>query len=76
MNMTEFIGYFAASPGDRAILNEDASVMVFGEKHDFINYLENHPEKNFLISVLAELSVLMTKRPFHYWPYLVRLSRI
>ena len=31
--------------GDRAIVNEDGSVIVFGNKDDFINYHENHPEK-------------------------------
>jgi hypothetical protein len=45
MNMTEFIGYYASFQGDRAIVNEDNSVIVFGKKHDFINYHENHPEK-------------------------------
>ena len=45
MNMTELIGYYASFQGDRAIVNEDNSVIVFGKKHDFISYHENHPEK-------------------------------
>ena len=45
MNITELIGYYASLQGDRAIVNEDSSVIVFGNKNDFINYHENHPEK-------------------------------
>ena len=45
MNTTELIGYYASLQGDRAIVNEDSSVIVFGKKNDFINYHENHPEK-------------------------------
>jgi hypothetical protein len=43
--MKEFIGYFASFQGDRVIVNEDHSVIVFGKKHDFISYHENHLEK-------------------------------
>ena len=45
MNTVKLIGYYASFQGDRAIVNEDNSVIVFGDKHDFINYHENHPEK-------------------------------
>jgi hypothetical protein len=45
MKKTELIGYYASFQGDRAIVNEDNSVIVFGNKHDFINYHEKHPEK-------------------------------
>jgi hypothetical protein len=45
MNTTDLIGYYASFQGDRAIVNEDNSVIVFGNKHDFINYHENHPEE-------------------------------
>ena len=45
MNTTVLIGYYASFQGDRAIVNEDNSVIVFGNKHDFTNYHENHPEK-------------------------------
>ena len=43
--MMKFIGYYASFQGDRVIVNEDNSVIVFGKKHDFISYHENHPEK-------------------------------
>jgi hypothetical protein len=29
--MTEFIGYYGSFPGNKAIVNEDASVIVFGK---------------------------------------------
>jgi len=45
MNTMKLIGYYASFQGDRAILNEENSVIVFGNKNDFINYHENHPEK-------------------------------
>ena len=45
MNSTDLIGYYGSFIGDRAIVNEDNSVIVFGNKHGFINYHENHPEK-------------------------------
>jgi hypothetical protein len=45
MNTKDLIGYYASFQGDRAIVNEDNSVIVFGNKPDFINYHENHPEK-------------------------------
>jgi hypothetical protein len=45
MKKTELIGHYALFQGDRAIVNEDNSVIVFGNKHDFINYHEKHPEK-------------------------------
>ena len=45
MNTADLIGYYASIRGDRAVVNEDNSVIVFGNKHDFINYHENHPEK-------------------------------
>jgi hypothetical protein len=45
MNITELIGYYGSLQGDRAIVNEDSSVIVIGNKNDFINYHENHPEK-------------------------------
>ncbi len=45
MITTELIGYFGSLQGDRAIVNEDSSVIVFGNKNNFINYHENHPEK-------------------------------
>ena len=45
MNTVELIGYYGSLQEDRAIVNEDSSVIVFGNKNDFINYHENHPEK-------------------------------
>ena len=45
MNTTKLIGYYGSLQGDKAIVNEDSSVIVFGNKKDFINYHENHPEK-------------------------------
>jgi hypothetical protein len=45
MNTMELIGYYGSFEEDRAIVNEDSSVIVFGNKNDFINYHENHPEK-------------------------------
>ncbi len=45
MSTKTLIGYFASFLGNRAILNEDHSVIVFGKKKDFIYYHENHPEK-------------------------------
>ena len=44
-NKMELIGYYASFPGDRAIVNEDGSIIIFGNIDDFINYHENHPEK-------------------------------
>lgn len=41
----ELIGYYASFPGDRAIINEDGSIIIFGNKDGFIDYHENHPEK-------------------------------
>ncbi len=41
----ELIGYYASFHSDRAIINEDGSIIIFGNKDDFINYHENHPEK-------------------------------
>ena len=55
MNTKDLIGYYASFEGDRAIVNEDNSVIVFGNKHDFINYHENHPEKVTEISTYKKI---------------------
>jgi hypothetical protein len=45
MNTTELIGYYSSLQVNRAIVNEDNSVIVFGNKNDFVNCHENHPER-------------------------------
>jgi hypothetical protein len=45
MNTKELIGYYGSLNADRAIVNEDSSIIIFGNKNDFINYHENHPER-------------------------------